>query len=88
MKAIIHNEPIGELEQVIIMNRGCQSHIMRRRRWFIGMFSSGISSAARLPRLSSLAMRDDWIYGRKEENHYRVLAGGREQRNSCGWRCV
>ena len=73
MKAVIHNEPIGELEQVIIMNRGCQSHLMRRRRWFIGMSSVGISSVARLPRLSSLAMRDDRIYGGKEENRCRVF---------------
>ena len=61
---------------------------MRRRRWFIGMFSSGISSAARLSRLSSLAMKNDWIYGREKENRYRVLVGGEEQRNSCKWRCV
>ena len=81
MKAVIHNEPIGESEQIIIMNRGCQSHLIRRRRWFIGMSSSGIS-VARLPRLSSLAMRDGWICGRKEENRYRVLAGRGEQRDS------
>ena len=40
----------------------CQSHLMRRRHWFIGIFSSGISSATRLPRLFSPAMEDDWIY--------------------------
>ena len=64
------------------MNRKCQSHLMCQRRWFIGVFSSGISSAVRLPRLSSPAMKDDWIYGRKEENRYRVLAGRGEQRDS------
>ena len=46
---------------------------MRRRRWFIGMFSFEISSIARLPRLSSPAMKDDWIYEREKENHYRVF---------------
>jgi len=46
------------------------------------MFSSGISSAACLPQLSSLAMKDDWIYGREKENRYRVLAGRGEQRDS------
>ena len=56
MKTVIHNEPVGESEQFIIINRKCQSHLMRRRRWFIGMFSSGISSTARLPRLSSPAI--------------------------------
>ena len=81
-KIVIYNKPIGELEQIIIMNRGYQSHLMRRRHWFIGMFSSGISSAACLPRLSSPAMKDDWVYGRKEENRYRVLAGRGEQRDS------
>ena len=75
MKTVIHNEPVGESEQFIIINRKCQSHLMRRRRWFIGMFSSGISSTARLPRLSSLAMKDDWIYRREKENRYRVSAG-------------
>ena len=39
---------------------------MRRRRWFIDMFSSRISSAARLPRLSSPAMKNDWIYKREK----------------------
>ena len=51
-ETIIHNKPIGELAQFIIINKKCQSHLMRRRRWFIGMFSSRISSTARLPRLS------------------------------------
>ena len=35
---------------------------MRRRCWFIDMSSSRISSAARLPRLSSPAMKFGWIY--------------------------
>ena len=61
---------------------------MRRRHWFIGIFSSRISSAARLPRLSSPAMKDDWIYEREKENRYKVLAGGEKQKNSCEWRCV
>ena len=88
MKVVIHNKPIDESEQIIIMNRGCRSHLMRRRRWFIGMSSTGISSAARLPRLPSLAIRNDWIYRREKENCYGVSAGGEEQRNSCEWRCV
>jgi len=83
MKTVIHNEPIGKSERVIIMNRDCQSHLMHWRRWFLGKSSVGISSAARLPWLSSLAMINDWIYGRKEENRYRVLVGGGERRNSC-----
>ena len=82
-KTVIHNKPIGELELFIIINKKCQSHLMRRRHWFIGIFSSRISSAARLPRLSSPAMKDDWIYEREKENRYRILAGGEGQRNSC-----
>jgi len=82
MKTVIHNESIGKSKWVIIMNRDCQSHLMRRRRWFPGKSSAGISSAARLPRLSLPTMINDWIYRRKEENCYRVLAGGRERRNS------
>ena len=31
VKAVIHNELIGKLEQIIIMNRGYQSYLMRRR---------------------------------------------------------
>ena len=99
-ETVIHNKPIGKLELFIIINKKCQSHLMRRRRWFIdmsstgissaanqnyrfiSMFSSEISSAARLPRLSSPAMKDDWIYEREKENRYRVLADGGEQRNS------
>ena len=83
MKTVIHNEPIGKSEWVIIMNRDCQSHLMRRRRWFLGKSSTDISSAAHLPRLSLPAMINDWIYGRKEETHYRVLAGKSERRNNC-----
>jgi len=55
-KTVIQNKPIDQSEQFIIMNKRCQSHLMRRRRWFTSMFSSQISSAARLPRLSSPAM--------------------------------
>ena len=83
MKVVIHNEPIGESKQIIIINRGCQSHLMRRRRWFIGIFSSGISSAARLPRLSSPDREDYWIYEGEKENGYRISTGGEERRNSC-----
>ena len=74
---------VGESELFIIINKKCQSHLMRRRCWFIGIFSSEISSTARLPRLSSPAMKDDWIYEREKENRYRISAGGEEQRNSC-----
>ena len=87
-ETIIHNKPVGESELFIITNRKCQSHLMHQRCWFIGMFPSGISSTMRLPRLSSSAMKDDWIYEREEENRYRISAGGEEQRNSCEWRCV
>jgi len=87
-KTIIQNEPIDESEQFIIMNRRCQSHLMRQRRWFTSIFSSGISSSARLPWLSSPALKFDWIYGKGKENHDRVLEGEEVQRNSCEWRCV
>ena len=87
-KTVIHNKPVGESEQFIIINKKCRSHLMHRRRWFIDMSSSVISSTACLPRLSLPTKRDDWIYGRKEENRYRVLPGRRKQRNSCEWRCV
>ena len=87
-KTVIHNKSVGELELFIVVNKKCQSHLMRRRHWFIGIFSFGISSAARLPRLSSPTMMDDWIYEREKENRYRVLASREEQRNSCEWRCV
>jgi len=88
MVTVIHNKPVGESELFIIINKECQSHLMHRRCWFIGIFSSGISSAARLPWLSSPAMKDDWIYKREKENRYRVLVGEEEQRNNCKWRCV
>ena len=39
---------------------------MRRRRWFTGIFSSGISSTACLPWLSSPAMRLINLHERKE----------------------
>ena len=55
-KTVIQNESIDKSEQFIVTNRRYQSHLMRRRRWFTGMASSGISSAARLSWLSSPAM--------------------------------
>ena len=76
-QTIIHDKLIGESEKIIIMNRGYQSHLMRRRRWFIGMFSSGTSSAARLPRFSSSAMKLIKSTGR-EKGRYRVLRGRRK----------
>ena len=57
--------------QIVAMSRGHQSHLMHRRRWLTGMFSSRVSSAARLPRLSSSAMKLLGSIG-KEENCYRV----------------
>ena len=66
-KTIIHNKHIGESELFIIINKKCQSHLMRRRRRFISMFSSRISSTMCLPRLSLSAMRDDWIYEMEKE---------------------
>ena len=56
MKAVIQDEPINKLEKFIAISRRYRSHLMRRRRWLTGMFSSGTSSAARLPRLSSSAI--------------------------------
>ena len=67
IEIVIHNKPIGESELFIIINKKCQSHLMRRRRWFIDIFSSGISSATCLPRLSSPAMKNDWVYEREKE---------------------
>ena len=77
MKTVTHNEPIGESEKIIIMNRGCQSYLMRRRRWLIGMFSSGTSSAARLPWFSLPAMKLIESTG-IEKGCYRVLRGWRK----------
>jgi len=77
-ETVIHNKPVDESKMFIIINKKCQSCLMRRRRWFIGMFSSRISFAARLPRLSSPAMKDDWIYESEMENCYRFLVGGEE----------
>ena len=87
-ETVIHNKPVGESEMFIVINKKCQSQLMCRRRWFIDMFSSRISSATRLPWLSSPAMRDDWIYEREKENRYRVSLGGEEQRNSYEWRSI
>ena len=56
MKTIIQDEPINKLEKFTAINRRYQSHLMRRRRWFTDMSSSRISSAARLPWLSSPAI--------------------------------
>ena len=58
--------------QIVAISRSHQSHLMRRRRWLTGMFSSRVSSAVRLPRLSSLAMK---LLGSIErgENRYRVV---------------
>ena len=88
VKAVIHIELIGKSEQTIIMNKGYQSYLMRRGRWFIGMSSAEISSIARLPRLPSSAMRNEWIYRKEEWNRCKVLADGRKRRNSCRWRGV
>jgi len=62
------------------MSRRYRSHLIWRRHWLIGRFSSRTSSAARLPRLSLLAIGFGWIYGREEENCYRVCEGGEVQR--------
>ena len=62
MKAVIQGEPIDKLEKFITMSRRYRSHLMRRRRWLTGMSSSEIYAAARLPRLSSPAMKFGWIY--------------------------
>ena len=66
-KAIIQDKPINKLEEFITMSRRYRSHLMRRRHWFIGMSSSRISSAAHLPRLSSLAMKFGWIYKKEKK---------------------
>ena len=67
-KAVIQDEPINKLEKFIAMSRRYRSHLIQWWRWLIGRFSFGTSSTARLPLLSSLAIRFDWIYkkgGRK-----------------------
>ena len=56
MKAVIQDEPINKLEKFMAISRRYRSHLIRRRRCLIGRFSSGTSSAARLPRLSSPTM--------------------------------
>ena len=76
MKTVIHNEPINESEQFIVMNRRCQSHLMHRRHWFTGLFYSRISFAARLPQLSSPVMKLIRSTG-KEEGCNGVLRGRR-----------
>ena len=58
--------------QIVAISRRHQSHLMRRRRWLTGMFSSRVSSAARLPRLSSPAMKLLGSIGRGE-NLYKVV---------------
>ena len=57
--------------QIVAISRRHQSHLMHRRRWLTGMFSSRVSAATRLPRLSSSAMKLLGSIG-KEENCYRV----------------
>jgi len=82
-KTVVQNESIGKSEQFIITSRRCRSHLMRRRRWLAGMFSSGISSAAHLPWLSSLAIGST----RRGKGCYRVCRGGGVQRNKSGCKC-
>jgi len=69
-----------KLEKFIAMSRRYRSHLIWRRHWLIGRFSSETSSAARLPRLSSPAIGFGWIYGKEEENRYRICEGGEVQR--------
>ena len=58
--------------QIVVISRRHQSHLMRRRRWLTNIFSSRVSSATRLPRLSSSAMKLLGSIGRGE-NRYRVV---------------
>ena len=58
--------------QIIAMSRKHQSHLMRRRHWLTGMFSSRVSSTVRLLRLSLPAMKSIGSIARGE-NHYRVV---------------
>ena len=58
--------------QIVTISRRHQSHLMRRRRWLTGMFSSRVSSIMRLSRLSSPAMKLLGSIGRGE-NCYRVV---------------
>ena len=60
----------------VAISRRRQSHLMRRRRWLTSMFSSRVSPAARLPRLSSPAMESIGSTGRGE-NCYRGLKAER-----------
>ena len=57
---------------IIAMSKRHQSHLMRRRCWLTGMFSSRVSSIMRLSRLSSPAMKLLGSIGRGE-NCYRVV---------------
>ena len=72
------------------MNRGCQSYLMRQRRWFISMFSSRTSFAVLLPWFSLPAMKLIRSIGRKK-GHYRGLRGQRkakEQERLQVWMCL
>jgi len=56
-KVVIQDEPINKLEKSIAISRRYRSHLIQRRHWLIGWFFSGTSSTARLPLLSSPAIR-------------------------------
>ena len=58
--------------QIIAISRRHQSHLMHWRSCLTGMFSSRVSSAACLPRLSSPTMKLLGSIG-KGENCYRVV---------------
>ena len=62
--------------QIVAMSRRHQSHLMRRRRWLTGMFSSRVSPTTRLPWLSSPAMESIGSIGRGG-NSYRDLKAER-----------
>ena len=62
---------MNKKSQIVAISKRHQSHLMRRRHWLINMFSSRVSSATRLPWLSSPAMKLLGSIG-KGENCYKV----------------
>ena len=91
-KLVVQDKPVDMSKGDLLTRAGViWSYLMQRSRWLTGISSSGRSSAARLPRLSSLAMGAGLdLEGRRRGNCYRVCEDGRmqENENSCKCRCV
>ena len=87
-EAVIHNKPIGESELFIIINENV--NLTSCTRDVDSLAYSLLESPQ--PRACLGCFRRPWrmigcIKG-KRRNLYRISAGGEEQRNSSGWRCV